>query len=205
MIGLRTRGAADDDVGVGQLLVEGAQVDGITLEFGRQRLCPTQGAICDDHVLDAGGGKMPCGERDHLSGADHEGGVSIQVRIHAPREAHRRGCERDRIRADLRLGTHTLGGGKGGLKQLIEPRPGAAGLMRNAVGILQLTQNLRFAEHHGVESGGDAEGVLDREAVLMHIQAGGEVQIIAVVPLQPLRQFRAARGPRPVDLGAIAG
>ena len=148
---------------------------------------------------------MACGERNHLAGADHERRAGVKIRVHALCQAHRRRGERDRILADAGLRAHALGGGKGRLKQLVEPRPGTAGLMRNAVGILQLTENLRLAEHHGVESGGDAECVLDREAILMHVQTGGNVGLVAMMALQPLRQFLAARRPGPIDLGAIAG
>ena len=45
----------------------------------------------------------------------------------------------------------------------------------------------------------------DREPVLMDVQARGEVQVVAVVILQPLRQIRCARVARPVHFRAIAG
>ena len=95
--------------------------------------------------------------------------MSAQIGVHPPREAHRGGCERDCIGADPGLGTYALGRRKGGLKQLVEPRPGAARLVRDAVGVLQLPEDLRLAEHHRIESRGDAEGVFDGTPFLMHI------------------------------------
>ena len=202
----RARRAADHDVGIGQLLVESAQVDRIGLDLGSPAIAPAQGAIRDDHALDARAGEMARGERDHLAGADHQRGVIAQIRVHAPREADGRRRERDRVGADLSLGAHALGGGKGGLKQLVEPGAGAAGLVRDPVGVLQLTQNLRLAEHHGVESRGDAEGMIDRESILMHVQARGEVQVIAVMTLEPSgTDSIRARVARPVHFRAIAG
>ena len=41
--------------------------------------------------------------------------------------------------------------------------------------------------------------------ILMHVQTRGKIQIVAMVALQPLGQFRTARGARPIDLRAIAG
>jgi hypothetical protein len=40
---------------------------------------------------------------------------------------------------------------------------------------------------------------------LVNVQAGGEIEIIAMVPFEPLREFRAAGGARPVHLGAVTG
>ena len=117
---------------------------------------------------------------------------ALKSAIYAPREAHRRGGEGDRIRADPGLGAHALGGGKSGLKQLVERGAGAAGLLSDPIGVLQLPEDLRFAEHHGVESRGDVEGMLDGEAFLMDVEARGEIEIVAVMALQPLRQLRAA-------------
>ncbi len=89
------------------------------------------------------------------------------------------------------------------MEQLVERGPGTAGLLRHAVRIFELTQDLRLAEHHGVETRGDAEGVFYGLLFLVNVQTGGEVEIIAMVPFEPPRQFRAGRGSRPVDLGAV--
>ena len=148
---------------------------------------------------------MPGGEIDHLAGADHERGALAQVRVHAPREADGRGGERDGVGADLRLGADALRGRKRRLKKLVERGTGAAGLVRYAIGILELAQDLRLAEHHGVESRGDGEGMRDGEPVLMDVQARGEIQVVAVMILEPLRELRGARIARPVHFRAIAG
>jgi hypothetical protein len=96
---------------------------------------------------------------------------ALKIRIHPPRQAHRRGGERHGVGADARLGAHALGGGKGGLEQLVERGAGAAGLLRDAIGVLQLAEDLRLAEHHGIETRGDAEGMRHGVLFLVHVQA----------------------------------
>ncbi len=100
--------------------------------------------------------------------------------------------------APIRVSERTrLAAEKAAWNSLLSDGPGAAGFLRDAVGILQLAQDLRLAQHHGIEPGRDAEGMLDGALFLMHIQTGGEVEIVAVMPLEPLRQLRAARRSRP--------
>jgi hypothetical protein len=181
------------------------QAHGLRADLGRQDFCPGQGAVGDDHALDACGGEVPRGQGDHFPGADHQRRVLAQVREHAPREAHRRGCHRYGIGADLGFGAHPLGGGKRRLEQLVERRTRAARFLRHAIGVLQLTENLRLAQDHRIQSRGDVESVFDRALGLVDVQARGQIEIIAVMPLEPLRQLRSAGGSRPVHLGAIAG
>jgi hypothetical protein len=200
----RVRGAGDDDIGLGQFLVELPEPDRVGLEFRRQLLGSSQGTIGDDQAFDARTHEMACGQGVHVAGAHHEGGVGAQVRIHAPRQTDGRGGDRHRILTDASLRSHAFGRGKGGLEQFIERGAGTAGFLRHAVRILQLTQNLRLAEHHGIESRGDVEGVLDGLLFPVNVQAGSEVQSIAVMPFEPIRQVRAARGAGPVHFGAVA-
>jgi hypothetical protein len=55
------------------------------------------------------------------------------------------------------------------------------------------------------EARGHVEGVLDGEAILKSVQTLGEIEVVAVVAFQPLRQFARTRAARPVELGAVAG
>ena len=122
------RGAAHDDVGFGKFLVEPAQIDGIAFDLRRQWSAPAPSVrLAITMRLTPARCEMPRGEGDHLAGADHQSGLSAQIREHAPREAHRGGGEGDGIGADLGLRAHALGGGKRGLKQPIEGRARAAG------------------------------------------------------------------------------
>jgi hypothetical protein len=77
--------------------------------------------------------------------------------------------------------------------------------LRHTVRVFQLAEDLRFAEDHGIEPRRDAERVCYGVLFLVNIQAGGQVECIAMVPLEPLRQFSTAGGAGPIHLGAVAG
>ena len=202
--GYGARRAAHHDVRLDELLLQAGQVDRVGLDLGGERLRACERAIGDHEPLHPRACEMPGGQIDHLARADHERGALAQVRVHPPREADGRGGEGDRVGADLRLGADALCGRKRGLKELVERGAGAAGLLRHAIGILELAQDLRLAQHHGVESRGDGEGMRDGELFLMNIEARGEVQVVAVMILEPLRQLCRARIARPVHFRAIA-
>src|SRR5688572_103941 len=54
-----------------------------------------------------------------------------------------------------------LGDVEGALKGLVQAAAGMVVLERDIVGLLQLAEDFRLAEHHGVEAAGDLEQVLD--------------------------------------------
>ena len=71
--------------------------------------------------------------------------------------------------ADFRAAAHFLGDGKTALEQLVQIRAQAAGLVGRADGVLDLPQDLRFAQHHRIEPGGDAEGVAHGIVLRQHV------------------------------------
>ena len=80
-----------------------------------------------------------------------------------------------------------------------------AHLFGGAHGVLDLAEDLRLAEHHRIETGGDAErvthGLLARQRAQMRLQVVGVDAVIVGQPLERLR--RIAR--RAIQLGAVAG
>ena len=130
---------------------------------GRQALGDPLGAaraaVRDDHAADLLRVQVARRELDHLAGADQERRVPLEAREHAPRELDAGGGDRDRARADRGFRAHALGDGEGGLEQAIEQRAGRARLLRRAVGVLELAEDLRLAEDQRVEPGGDGERV----------------------------------------------
>ena len=54
---------------------------------------------------------------------------------------------------------HALGHAQCSLKGGVRQRPGGAGAGRQLVGLLHLAENLRLADDHAVEAGGDGEQV----------------------------------------------
>ena len=102
---------------------------------------------------------------DHLAGADEQHADLAQVLEQLRRQPHRGGGHADRMGADLGRGAHLLGDRERALEQLVQRRAQRAGLVGLAHGLLHLAQDLRLAQHHRIEPGGDAEGVARRGAV----------------------------------------
>ena len=79
------------------------------------------------------------------------------------------------------------------LEQPVQHRSGRAGFLRDAVGVLQLAEDLRLAEHHRIEAGRDRERV--RDGLVLDVVIQAVVQSAtpsAVVALQPGAEFVAA-------------
>ena len=90
----------------------------------------------------------------------------------------------------------------------------AAGRVGQAHRVLHLAQNLRFAEHHRIEPGGDAEGVAHGVVLRQRVQERAQVGILQLVVVgQEMRGavdgvVDVAAGPATmgrIQLGAVAG
>src|SRR5476651_2070122 len=68
----------------------------------------------------------------------------------------------DTLCADLGGAAHFLGDREAALEQLVQIGAQAARLVGGADGVLDLAEDLRLAQHHRVQPGGDAEGVAHR-------------------------------------------
>ena len=86
-------------------------------------------------------------------------------------------CDGDGGAADLGLGADSLGHREGALQERFERRGDGAGLARDGVGLLDLAEDLRLADDHGVERAGDAEEMADglalAELVEVRFEEGG--------------------------------
>ena len=54
--------------------------------------------------------------------------------------------------------------------QAIEPAAERAAILGRGVGGLELSEDLRFADHHGIEAGGHAEEVVDGVAAFVPVE-----------------------------------
>ncbi len=105
--------------------------------------------------------RRPCasqvarGERDRFARADQQRGVIREVLEDRARQRHRGGGDRYRVRADARLRAHALGDRERRLHQPVQVRPGDPLVVRRAVGVLQLAEDLRLAEHQRIQPAGD--------------------------------------------------
>ncbi len=104
---------------------------------------------------------MPRGQLDGFAGADKQDAGLAQVREQAFCQTHGGECDRHRIGADAGVGAHTLGHGKGLLQQAFHRRMQSTGAARGLIGILDLAENLRLAEHHRIQPGSHAKQVAD--------------------------------------------
>ena len=133
-----------------------------------------EAAVGDDHAADLLRVQVPRGELDHVAGADQERRVALEAAEDAARELDAGGCDRDRARADGGLAADLLGDGERRLEQPVQQRARGARLLRRAVGVLQLAEDLGLAEDQRIESGSDREDVPDRIRLLDAVQAIGQ-------------------------------
>ena len=197
--GLRGAGGGDDDVGacgLGVELIEGNDFGGA----GEAGAVDGNGAVGELHgdligdlagelrgalgsaVGDENGGcalldEMAGGEVGHLARSDDKDGLTAQTAEDLAGEIDGDGGDGDGGAADAGLGADTLGHREGALQERLERGGDGAGLARDSVGLLDLAENLRLADDHGVERGSDAEEMADglalAELVEVRLEGGG--------------------------------
>src|SRR5882672_4827777 len=201
----RARGTGNDDVVFRQALGQVAQLDRLRVETARKGFGPFQRAVRHRHAARLLRGEMSRGKLDHLARADQQHFLFGEARKYPAREPHRGGGHRDDVGADSGVAAYLLRYRKRALKEFVEERSERAGRLGDASRLLHLAQDLRFADHHGVEAGGDAERVAYGFAVGEGVEIGLQLLWLdAVVAGEPLeRGLRFAQ--RAVELGAIAG
>ena len=116
------------------------------------------------------GGEMVGAQLDHFAGADEQHVLLVDAGEDALRQAHRGGGHGHRIGADGGGAAHFLGHREGALEQLVQQRAHGAGLLGGFHRLLELAENLGFAQHHGIQPAGDAEGVLYRVLLRQRIK-----------------------------------
>lgn len=103
---------------------------------------------------------MGCAELDHFARTHEEDALVLEAAEETKRQAHSGGRETHGVGADGGGGADFLGNREGGLEKMVEHRAQAVCVTGHLLGLLHLTDDLCFAEHHGVEAGGHSEGVL---------------------------------------------
>src|SRR5882724_10999960 len=90
-------------------------------------------------------------------------------------EPPRCGGHRDDVGADSGVAAYLLRHRERALEEFVEERSECAGGLGDAGRLLHLAQDLRFADHHGVEAGGDAERVPHGFAMREGVEIGLEL------------------------------
>ncbi len=88
------------------------------------------------------------------------------------RQINRREGDRHRVSPDLGIGAHALGDAERMLEQAVENRVDRFAAARLVVGFLELAEDLRFADDHRIEPGGDAEQVARDFLVVVLVNVG---------------------------------
>jgi len=144
------------------------------------------------------------GELDHLACADQQHSLLGEARKYPAGELHCGSRHRDDVGTDTGIAAHFFRHRKRALEKLVEKCPERAGRLGDANRLFHLAEDLRLADHHGIEAGGDAECVSNRFALRKGIEV--RLQLLgldAVIAGEPLEcGLRLAQ--RAVKLGAIA-
>ena len=107
-----------------------------------------------------------------LAGADHQRGAVLEARrTRSWPSPRRRRRPRPRWRRSAVSVRTRLATEKAAWNRRFSSGPGRAGVLRRAVGVLELAEDLRLAEHHRVEAGGDGEHVRDGAHVVVVVEA----------------------------------
>ena len=127
-----------------------------------ERSGPLEIAVEDDDLPCAGVGQVVQRFLGHLAGADHQHALVVEPLEDARGEiGDRHAGDAHAVAMERRFVGDAAGDAEGGLEQAVRHRPGAADFVGQFVGLLHLREDLRFAEDHAVEAGGDAEQVAD--------------------------------------------
>jgi hypothetical protein len=172
----------------------------------RQALRALQRAVGHREVRRRLRGKMRGAQLDHVARADEQHLLVLQAREDARRELHRRRRHRHARRADAGGAAHLLGDGEGALEEPVQHRAERAGGLGGARGLLHLAEDLRLAEHHGIQARGDTEGMAHRLLARQRVQVA--LQLVALQPVvlrHPVGHLGRRALCRDVQLGAVAG
>ena len=167
--GQRAGGATDDRVKFVQPIGQVGQAHHLAAEARRQFFAALKGAVGNRQRQRTLGREMGGAQFDHLAGADKQHFDLAQVFEQLPRQPYRGGGHADRVGADLGGGAHLLGYRKGALKQLAQRGAQGAGRLGGPYRVLDLPQDLRLAQYHGVQAAGDSEGVARGQTVFQRI------------------------------------
>ena len=172
--GVRRAGGADDDVGFGGGFVELFEWNDAAVEGLSELTGAFERAVGDEDGSGTLLDEVAGGEFAHFAGADEEDGAALQRSEDLAGKFDRDRCDGDGVGADGGFSADTLGGGEGGLQQMFELAGDGAGSARDGEGFFDLAEDLRLADDHGVEAGGDAEEMADGLLIAMLVDVRRE-------------------------------
>ena len=163
MTSARGAGAADHDVGGGQLARAAPRAAAARPpSAAASSLGLFERAAAEDGGPRAAADQRSRGQLAHLARAHQQDVLVLQLAEDLARQLDRHVRDGHRVVADAGLRARPLGRGQRPVAQRVQGAAQRARLLRGVVGLLHLAQDLRLAHHHGLEAGRDAERVPDR-------------------------------------------
>ena len=132
------------------------QRNGVAVEWRNQSVRPLQGAIRHDQATHSVLAQVASNQFNGVARADQQGGALGQISENLLGQPDCGKGHRNRAGADAGVGAHLLGDCKRVLKQPLQSaaeRPGAVG---GLIGRLDLTEDLRLAQHQRIQPGGNS-------------------------------------------------
>ena len=167
-------GRGDDDIRLLQGPLEPVQADARAVQLVRQALGVVRRAVGDDDLAGAGATQGRAGQCAHRSRPDEEHAAALERPDRGDRTLQPDRDQRTAGTVDPGLAVRPLADPERGLEQLVQGRPGPVVTGRR-VGLAQLPEDLRLADHHRVQPAGDLEQVQDRLPLPVHVEVALEV------------------------------
>ena len=198
---------SDDDVHLRQRGQELLILDNRALEQAGHLSRALVGAVGDEDVGHAGAVQVLRREFGHLPRPNDHDALAGQRAEDLARQFDRRVTDRNRVFPDAGLGAHALGDAEGARQDGIEKAADRAVGFGCRVGALDLAQDLRLADHHGIETRRNPKQVMNRLLVGQVVKMRGD---LTERDAPALAQKAVHRGLVPVlrgdgDLDAVAG
>ncbi len=202
----RRGGAGNQNIRVFQRHRQLFQADAAPAHLGGQLVGARLGAVGDHDFMHLLLFQVPGHQLDHFAGADQQGAALLQVGEDMPGERHRRVGHRHRVGADAGFRADALGHREHVLEHPAQLAVDQPRLVGAGVGLAQLAENLRFAEHHGIQAAGHPHQVLQGFFVPVGIKDPPQgLHRHAPGLRQPLPEIRRFAVDQAVHFGTVAG
>ncbi len=204
--GMRRAGGGNDNVGFTGGVMKLVEGNDAAIERLGEGARAFEGAVGDEDgactLLD----EVARGELAHFACADEEDGAAVERTKDFAGKFDGDGGDGDRVGADFGFSADLLGRGEGALEKVFKLAADGARGASDGEGFLDLAENLRFADDHRVQAGGDTKEMADGVLVAMLIDVRGEQAGVKFkVAVKERRQVRVRRFERGENLDAVTG
>ena len=206
--GQQARGATDHHIGILQQMGDGLQRMGVARKFFGELLTAFRTAVGYGESLHPMLPQMGRHQLDGIPGTDQQHRFAFETAQQLLGQTYGSIGDTDRGRTNGGLRAHPLCHAEGPVQQAIQYRPGGTVIRRRLIGILDLTENLRLSDDHGIQPAGHAKqvayGFRIARMVNMPIQ---QSRVHAVKMTEPVLQglTMVASAAVNIDFRAVAG